>query len=161
MQCRRIYRLPLQRGASHVFAVDTGYGTLAWKLRSDERVTTLERTNALHVDPPELVDLVVIDLGWTSQKLALPAGIKWVNSGHIITLIKPHYELTKEEKREEKVGEGLSEEAISRVITRTKILCQELSLEIIEETLSPIRGKKSSKKGCGNSEHLMLLKLRS
>ncbi len=151
----------LQRGASHVFAVDTGYGTLAWKLRSDERVTTLERTNALHVDPPELVDLVVIDLGWTSQKLALPAGIKWVNSGHIITLIKPHYELTKEEKREEKVGEGLSEEAISRVITRTKILCQELSLEIIEETLSPIRGKKSSKKGCGNSEHLMLLKLRS
>ncbi len=151
----------LQRGASHVFAVDTGYGTLAWKLRSDERVTTLERTNALHVDPPELVNLVVIDLGWTSQKLALPAGIKWVNSGHIITLIKPHYELTKEEKREEKVGEGLSEEAISRVITRTKILCQELSLEIIEETLSPIRGKKSSKKGCGNSEHLMLLKLRS
>ncbi len=151
----------LQRGASHVFAVDTGYGTLAWKLRSDERVTTLERTNALHVDPPELVDLVVIDLGWTSQKLALPAGIKWVNSGHIITLIKPHYELTKEEKREEKVGEGLSGEAISRVITRTKILCQELSLEIIEETLSPIRGKKSSKKGCGNSEHLMLLKLRS
>ena len=151
----------LQRGASHVFAVDTGYGTLAWKLRSDERVTTLERTNALHVDPPELVDLVVIDLGWTSQKLALPAGIKWVNSGHIITLIKPHYELTKEEKREEKVGEGLSGEAISRVITRTKILCQELSLEIIEETLSPIRGKKSSKKGCGKSEHLMLLKLRS
>ena len=151
----------LQRGASHVFAVDTGYGTLAWKLRSDERVTTLERTNALHVDPPELVDLVVIDLGWTSQKLALPAGIKWVNSGHIITLIKPHYELTKEENREEKVGEGLSGEAISRVITRTKILCQELSLEIIEETLSPIRGKKSSKKGCGNSEHLMLLKLRS
>jgi 23S rRNA (cytidine1920-2'-O)/16S rRNA (cytidine1409-2'-O)-methyltransferase len=151
----------LQRGASHVFAVDTGYGTLAWKLRSDERVTTLERTNALHVDPPELVNLVVIDLGWTSQKLALPAGIKWVNSGHIITLIKPHYELTKEEKREEKVGEGLSGEAISRVITRTKILCQELSLEIIEETLSPIRGKKSSKKGCGNSEHLMLLKLRS
>ena len=151
----------LQRGASHVFAVDTGYGTLAWKLRSDERVTTLERTNALHVEPPELVDLVVIDLGWTPQKLALPAGIKWTNCGHIITLIKPHYELTKEEKREEKVGEGISKEAISRVIKRTKTLCQELSLEIIGETLSPIRGKKSSKKGDGNSEYLMLLKTHS
>ncbi len=151
----------LQRGASHVIAVDTGYGTLAWKLRSDERVTTLERTNALHVDPPEQVDLVVIDLGWTPQKLALPAGIRWTNSGQIITLIKPHYELTMEEKREEKVGEGLSEKAISRVITRIKTLCQDLSLEIIEGTLSPIRGKKSSKKGSGNSEYLMLLKLRS
>jgi|TARA_B100000959_G_scaffold252583_1_gene282777 23S rRNA (cytidine1920-2'-O)/16S rRNA (cytidine1409-2'-O)-methyltransferase len=150
----------LQRGASHVFAVDTGYGTLAWKLRSDERVTTLERTNALHVEPPELVDLVVIDLGWTPQKLALPAGIKWTNCGHIITLIKPHYELTKEEKSVEKVGEGLSENAISRVIARTKILCQELSLELLGETLSPIRGKKSSKKGTGNCEYLMLLKTR-
>ena len=69
----------LQRGASNVFAVDTGYGTLAWKLRSDERVTTLERSNALHLEPPELVDLVVIDLGWTPQKLALPAGMKWTN----------------------------------------------------------------------------------
>jgi 23S rRNA (cytidine1920-2'-O)/16S rRNA (cytidine1409-2'-O)-methyltransferase len=148
----------LQRGASHVVAVDTGYGTFAWKLRSDERVTTLERTNVLHYEPREQVDLVVIDLGWTPQKLALPAGIKWTNCGHIITLIKPHYELTKEEKEDESVGEGLSDDAVSRVITRIKTLCQELSLEILGETLSPIRGKKSSKKGEGNCEYLMLLK---
>tara|TARA_B100000959_G_scaffold259753_1_gene295622 strand:- start:1347 stop:1934 length:588 start_codon:yes stop_codon:yes gene_type:complete len=148
----------LQRGASHVVAVDTGYGTFAWKLRSDERVTTLERTNVLHYEPREQVDLVVIDLGWTPQKLALPAGIKWTNCGHIITLIKPHYELTKEEKEVESVGEGLSDDAVSRVITRIKTLCQELSLEILGETLSPIRGKKSSKKGEGNCEYLMLLK---
>jgi|TARA_B100000959_G_C14984489_1_gene625000 23S rRNA (cytidine1920-2'-O)/16S rRNA (cytidine1409-2'-O)-methyltransferase len=148
----------LQRGASKVFAVDTGYGTLAWKLRSDERVTTLERTNALHVEQPEQVDLVVIDLGWTPQKLALPAGIRWTNCGHIITLIKPHYELTKEEKTNESVSEGLSDDAISRVISRVKTQCQDLSLEILGETLSPIRGKKSSKKGVGNSEYLMLLK---
>ncbi|MBT4530708.1 MAG: TlyA family rRNA (cytidine-2'-O)-methyltransferase [Phycisphaerae bacterium] len=148
----------LQRGASHVVAVDTGYGTFAWKLRSDEHVTTLERTNALHYEPREQVDLVVIDLGWTPQKLALPAGIKWTNCGHIITLIKPHYELTKEEKEIESVGEGLSDDAVSRVITRIKTLCQELSLEILGETMSPIRGKKSSKKGGGNCEYLMLLK---
>ncbi|MDP7004988.1 MAG: SAM-dependent methyltransferase [Phycisphaerales bacterium] len=151
----------LQRDATHVFAVDTGYGTLAWKLRSDDRVTTLERTNALHVDPPEQVDLVVIDLGWTPQKLALPAGIKWTKCGHIITLIKPHYELTKEEKDVEMVGEGLSEDAISRVISRVKTMCQEMSLEILGETLSPIRGKKSSKKGSGNSEYLLFLKTTS
>ncbi|MGY8752618.1 MAG: SAM-dependent methyltransferase [Phycisphaerales bacterium] len=148
----------LQRGASKVFAVDTGYGTLAWKLRSDARVTTLERTNALHLEPPEIVDLVVIDLGWTPQKLALPIGMKWVNCGFILSLIKPHYELTAEEKTIEKVGQGLSDDAVSRVIARTKTLCEALSLELLGETLSPIRGKKSSKKGSGNSEYLMLLK---
>ena len=151
----------LQRGAASVFAVDTGYGTLAWKLRSDERVTTLERSNALHLEPPELVDLVVIDLGWTPQTLALPAGMKWTNCGHIISLIKPHYELTTEEKNVEKVGEGLSDDAVSRVIARTKVLCEDLSLELLGETLSPIRGKKSSKKGGGNSEYLMLFKTTS
>jgi 23S rRNA (cytidine1920-2'-O)/16S rRNA (cytidine1409-2'-O)-methyltransferase len=151
----------LQRGAKHVYALDTGYGTLAWKLRSDERVTTLERTNALHVEPLCEVDLVVIDLGWTPQKLALPASIKWTNCGYIISLIKPHYELKPEEKKVEKVGEGLSEEAVSRVIARTKTLCQELSLELLGETISPIRGKKSSKKGSGNSEYLMLFKTAS
>ena len=151
----------LQRGAASVFAVDTGYGTLAWKLRSNERVTTLERSNALHLEPPELVDLVVIDLGWTPQILALPAGMKWTNCGHIISLIKPHYELTTEEKNVEKVGEGLSDHAVSRVIARTKVLCEDLSLELLGETLSPIRGKKSSKKGGGNSEYLMLFKTTS
>ena len=140
----------LQRGAKHVYALDTGYGTLAWKLRSDERVTTLERTNALHVEPTSDVDLVVIDLGWTPQKLALRAGIEWTTRGHIITLIKPHYEISTEEKKRESVGEGLSQEAVERVIENVKLLCSSLSLEIIGETISPIRGKKSSRKGSGN-----------
>jgi 23S rRNA (cytidine1920-2'-O)/16S rRNA (cytidine1409-2'-O)-methyltransferase len=148
----------LQRGASHVFSVDTGYGTLAWKLRSDTRVTTLERTNALHVEPPKKVDLVVLDLGWTPQRLALPACSAWLSSGHIISLIKPHYELTKEEKLVESVASGLSECAIERVLARTRLLCEELQLEILHETMSPIKGKKSSKKGVGNSEYLFLLK---
>ena len=148
----------LQRGAKHVYAVDTGYGTLAWKLRSDERVTTLERTNALHVEPPASVDLVVIDLGWTPQNLALPAGITWVQGGHLITLVKPHYELTAEEKRVESVAEGLSEEAIERTLQRVKESCTSLDVEILGETISPIKGKKSSRKGIGNTEYLLLLK---
>jgi 23S rRNA (cytidine1920-2'-O)/16S rRNA (cytidine1409-2'-O)-methyltransferase len=149
----------LQRGATHVYAVDTGYGTLAWKLRNDERVTTLERTNALHVEPPSSVDVVTIDLGWTPQKLALPAGMRWLSKGHIISLVKPHYELSEEEKIHESVGEGLTEEAAERILQRVKQTCASLHLEIIGETLSPIKGKKSSKKGVGNREYLLLLRL--
>ena len=125
----------LQRGASHVHAVDTGYGTLAWKLRSDPRVETLERTNALHIEPPTHVDLVTIDLGWTPQKLALPAGLKWMTSGHIITLVKPHYELSEAEKRSESVSMGLSEEAVERMLNRVKQTCATLNLEICGETI--------------------------
>ena len=77
----------LQAGAERVFAVDTAYGELAWKLRQDERVTVLERSNALHVDvPAEVTDrggvyLVVIDLGWTVQAKAIPAALRWIGSG--------------------------------------------------------------------------------
>lgn len=149
----------LQRGARKVFAVDTGYGTLAWKLRSDERVITMERTNALHLDPPEIVDLVAIDLGWTPQALALPVAARWVNKGHLISLIKPHYELTDDEKKDESVSHGLSDSAVERVLCRVRETCKSLSLEIICETVSPVRGKKSSRKGSGNIEHLMLLQV--
>ena len=148
----------LQRGASKVYAVDTGYGTLAWKLRSDDRVITMERTNALHVEPKEIVDLAVVDLGWTRQTLAIPAAIKWTKSGQIITLVKPHYELTKEEKTQESVSSGLSEEMVERVLKRVRAEIESMGLCVIAETKSPIRGKKSSKKGSGNAEHLMLLR---
>jgi len=149
----------LQRGASKVYAVDTGYGTLAWKLRSDDRVITMERTNALHVEPSESVDLAVVDLGWTRQTLAITAAKKWTKSGQIITLVKPHYELTNEEKMQESGGSGLSEEMVERVLTRVRTEIEAMGLCVIAEAKSPIRGKKSSKKGSGNAEHLMLLRL--
>ena len=149
----------LQKGARKVFAVDTSYGTLAWKLRSDDRVITMERTNVLHLDPPEIVDLVVIDLGWTPQALALPVAARWVNGGHLISLIKPHYELTHDEKKRESVSHGLSESSVERVLCRVRETRKSLSLEIIGETVSPVKGKKSSRKGSGNMEHLMLLQV--
>src|SRR3954453_6397647 len=58
----------LQHGAVKVFAIDTGYGNLDWKLRNDPRVVVMERTNAIHVRLPEPVDLVTIDVAWTKQK---------------------------------------------------------------------------------------------
>src|SRR5436309_2115272 len=58
----------LQRGAAKVYAVDTGYGVLDWKLRKDARVIVMERTNAMHVALPERVTLVTIDVAWTRQQ---------------------------------------------------------------------------------------------
>jgi len=86
----------LQRGAGKVYAVDTGYGELAWKLRKDSRVVVMERTNALYTDPPQPVDLVTIDVGWTPQELIVPPALQWIGSaGRIVSLLKPHYELSK------------------------------------------------------------------
>ena len=86
----------LARGAAKVYAVDTGYGALAWRLRTDPRVVVLERTNALHTAAPEPVDLVAIDVAWTPQRLIVPAAMKWLApGGRIVSLLKPHYELAK------------------------------------------------------------------
>jgi 23S rRNA (cytidine1920-2'-O)/16S rRNA (cytidine1409-2'-O)-methyltransferase len=83
----------LQRGAAKVYAVDTGYGMLEYKLRRDPRVVTMERTNAMHVVLPEPIDLVVIDVAWTKQKHILPAAGRLLKpGGGVVTLIKPHYE---------------------------------------------------------------------
>src|SRR5262249_34241641 len=88
LQRRRRYRVPppigLRCGADRVYAVDTGYGTLAWKLRQDPRVVVLERTNAAYFDPATLADfagcdLVAVDLGWTRQRLAIPAALRWLH----------------------------------------------------------------------------------
>jgi len=86
----------LRAGAKKVYAVDTGYGELAWKLRKDQRVVVMERTNALYVEPPEPVDMVAIDVAWTPQELIVPAAMKWLRpGGKIVSLLKPHYELAK------------------------------------------------------------------
>lgn len=83
----------LQRGAARVYAVDTSYGTLAWKLRKDPRVVVMERSNALHVTLPELVPLITIDVGWTKQDKVLAGAARLLApGGRVITLIKPHYE---------------------------------------------------------------------
>ena len=86
----------LQRGAERVYAVDTGYGQLAWRLRNDTRVVVMERTNALHCPPPEPVDLVAADVAWTPQALIVPAAMRWLGpGGRMVSLLKPHYELAK------------------------------------------------------------------
>ena len=76
-----------------MYAIDTGYGVLDWKLRKDPRVVVRERTNAMHAQLPEAVDLVAIDVAWTKQRHILPAARRVVKEdGRVVTLIKPHYE---------------------------------------------------------------------
>ena len=83
----------LHRGAARVYAVDTGYGVLDWKLRRDGRVVVLERTNAMHVVLPEPVTVVTIDVAWTRQRHILPAARRVLAAGgSVVSLVKPHYE---------------------------------------------------------------------
>jgi len=90
----------LQNGAKHVFAVDVGRGQLAWKLRGDERVTVLEKTNARYLTEeqiPEQVDMVVCDASFISLRTVLPAAMGLVKpQGKLLALIKPQFEVGKD-----------------------------------------------------------------
>ena len=146
----------LQHGAAKVFAVDTGYGELAWKLRKDERVVVMERTNALYADPPdEKVDLVVIDTAFTPQRLIVPAAARWLtDGGNIVSLLKPHYELAKMPNHGKKAPGRvvLDCRQATDICTQT---CRELEKTgfTVQATItSPLRGKG------GNVEFLIHLK---
>ena len=90
----------LRRGASHVVAVDVGYGLLAWSLRTDERVTVVERVNARHLDPAQVgepVDLVVVDLSFIPLGLVLPALVACARpEADLMPMVKPQFEVGKE-----------------------------------------------------------------
>lgn len=138
----------LQRGATRVYAVDTGYGALDYKLRKDPRVVVMERTNAMHVTLPEPMDLVTIDVAWTRQKHILPAAAKLIRpAGRIITLIKPHYEAPRALLRQGVLPEAMLEEVLDHV--RQDIAA--VGLHIDSQTCSPIKGAK------GNTELLFQL----
>ena len=85
----------LQNGAKKVYAIDVGYGQLAWKLRQDDRVVVMERVNARHLESlPELMDCIVADLSFISISKILPAMLRIVKSQGIgILLIKPQFEV--------------------------------------------------------------------
>lgn len=84
----------LQRGAARVYAIDVGYGQLAWELRQDARVVALERTNARYVESlPEPVEIIVSDVSFISVRLIYPAAVRWLcEGGDVISLIKPQFE---------------------------------------------------------------------
>ena len=141
----------LQRGAARVYAIDVGYGQLAWKLRQDERVVIMERTNARYLETlPEPVELVTIDASFISLKLILPAVIKWLACpALVIALIKPQFEAGKAQ-----VGKGgvVRDRVVQRQVLENIITyATRLGLEPGGVTPSPIIGP------AGNHEFLICL----
>ena len=146
----------LQNGAVKVYAVDVGYGQLAWKLRSDPRVVCMERTNARYLDHeqiPEELDFASIDVSFISLKLILPAvcGIL-KNGGHVACLVKPQFEAGKE-----KVGKKgvVRDPAVHlEVLENFLVHAKESGFTVLDMTFSPIRGPE------GNIEYLGFLEKR-
>jgi len=143
----------LQHGARKVYAVDVGYGQLAWKLRQDERVVSIERTNIRHMDPelvPAPVDLVTIDTSFISLKIVVPAVLKFLRpGGMILALIKPQFEAGRGN-----VGKGgvVKDSALQRrIIADLSLFFEEHGLASGPVVPSPVRGPK------GNQEYIILL----
>ena len=138
----------LQRGAPKVYAIDTGYGALDYKLRKDPRVVVMERTNAMHAQLPEPAEFICIDVAWTRQKHILPAALRMLaNGGRVVTLVKPHYEAHASQLR----GGVLPAEHLDAVLQPVKGDCEAAGFHVAGQTLSPIKGRK------GNVEFLWLL----
>lgn len=146
----------LQHGAAKVYAVDTGYGELAWKLRKDPRVVVMERTNVLYCPIPEPVDLVVVDVARTIQTLVIPAAFRWLRpvvagraAPAVVSLLKPHYELAKLDGRTPIVA--LDEIQTADVCRRVCTALADAQYPVKRIIPSPLEGKG------GNREFLVLL----
>ena len=143
----------LQNGAVKVYAIDVGYGQLAWKLRSDERVINMERTNVRYLEKdslPEQVDAATIDVAFISLDKILPAVHKILKEdGFVIALIKPQFEAGRE-----KVGKhGVVSDPATHmeVLERAVSFAKKSGFGIVGIEFSPIKGPQ------GNIEYLMVL----
>jgi 23S rRNA (cytidine1920-2'-O)/16S rRNA (cytidine1409-2'-O)-methyltransferase len=143
----------LRRGAGHVWAVDVGYGQLAWNLRNDERVTVFERTNIRNLTPDRIgqaLDMAVIDVSFISLKLVLPpVKLLLKDNCKVICLIKPQFEAGRELVGKKGVVRSplIHEQVIEQFAEHAK----ESGFSVLGLTYSPIRGPE------GNIEYLALL----
>ena len=148
----------LQRGVARVYAVDVGYGQLAWKLRTDPRVINIERTNFRYIEPgffKDTIDLVVADLSFISlDKILEPLKQHLATEADCVLLIKPQFEVGKGQ-----VGSGgvvrdpiVREKAIERIIE----IAQNLGYQFVDGADSTLPGAKG-----GNIEYLVWLKITS
>ncbi len=144
----------LQNGAQKVYAVDVGYGQFAWKLRCDERVVCMEKTNIRYVTPSDIadrLDFASVDVSFISlTKVLGPARELLKDNGEIICLIKPQFEAGRE-----KVGKKgvVRDQAVHReVIEKVAEYAMELGFSIKNLEFSPIKGPE------GNIEYLIYMK---
>jgi 23S rRNA (cytidine1920-2'-O)/16S rRNA (cytidine1409-2'-O)-methyltransferase len=143
----------LQAGASKVYAIDVGYGQLAWSIRQDARVVVMERVNARHLDVlPEVVDCATIDVSFISLRLILPVVREWLTpDSQVVALVKPQFEAGREA-----VGKG---GVVKDPATHTLVLeeitefAYEAGFQVRGLIPSPLRGP------AGNVEFLLWLSL--
>lgn len=137
----------IQRGAKKVYAVDVGYGQLAWKLQKDSRVINLERRNVRYLKREEIgeeVDLILIDTSFISIEKFIPHLLQFLKiGGHIISLIKPQFEVGKGEV--EKGGVVRNPMLHQKVIERISKFCKGIGLDILGVVESPLKGPKGNK----------------
>lgn len=142
----------LQNGATRVYAVDVGRGQLAWKLRSDDRVVVLEKTNARHLTSeiiPDPLDFISCDASFIGLKTLLPASLELAQPGaHLLSLIKPQFEVARHE---------VGEKGVVRDPELHKFVCDTIKFwldglpdwTVLGLTQSPIKGPE------GNIEFLI------
>jgi len=146
----------LQNGASKVYSVDVGHGQLAWKLRNDERVVCMEKTNFRYMVPgdiPDQLDFASVDVSFISlTKILIPARNLLKDAGEMVCLIKPQFEAGRE-----KVGKKgvVREKSVHEEVVR-KILdyADSIGFDILDLEYSPIKGPE------GNIEYLVRLRKR-
>ncbi|MBU6427720.1 MAG: TlyA family RNA methyltransferase [Cyanobacteria bacterium REEB65] len=147
----------LQRGAARVYAIDVGYGQLAWKLREDPRVTVVERTNVRHLDPASLyhgepaASFAVVDVSFIGLAKIIPAlGRLLASAGEIVALIKPQFEAGPQWVGKHGV---VRDAAVHREVVQTVTRAFESAgLAVQDVSESPIKGSK------GNVEFLLWAK---
>ena len=144
----------LQNGAAHVYAIDVGYGQLAWKLREDPRVTVMEKTNIRYVVPDDIgeaADFGSVDVSFISLTKVLPAARELLKDGaEMACLIKPQFEAGREQVGKKGVvrDPAVHEQVIHKIVT----FAEENGFLPLELTWSPIRGPE------GNIEYLLHLR---
>lgn len=143
----------LKNGASHVWCIDVGYGQLDWKLRSDPRVTNMEKTNVRYLDVDSIgrdIDFISIDVSFISLKLVLPvAGQLLHEEGKIVCLVKPQFEAGREQVGKKGIVRDPS--VHRQVIMQVMGYARELGMNPAGLTFSPVTGTK------GNIEYLLFI----
>ena len=143
----------LEKGVKRVYAVDVGYGQLAWQIRQDPRVVPLERTNIRNLDSEAIeapVDLVVVDVSFIGLEKVLEHGRRFLKpEGKFLALVKPQFEAGREN-----IGRGgvvNDPELHAEILDRIRQAGEALDMAFLGSTTSPITGKKS-----GNTEFFIL-----
>ena len=141
----------LQEGAARVYALDVGYGQLSWKLRTDQRVVCIERTNIRYFDGKQLedpIDMATIDTSFISLKLVIPQVLKFLREGGILlALIKPQFEAGREVV--EKHGVVKDPEVHQAVTASIEDFCKGLAMEVLGICESTLLGP------AGNREYFL------